>query len=166
MPIQWRAKMSVSDQAIDQDHKRLIQLINLYEAAVTAGNCIQLRAVFDHLVAFAKEHFKREELIQIKIGYPHAVEHSCNHHELLNSITTFTERLCPYKLTVCPSRCNSKITTIKPKEVNDFLHHWFIDHVIHTDLQMKPFLERARLMKIYPPSDIPYWKPTLRTGAI
>jgi hemerythrin len=161
MPIEWRDKMSVSDPGIDQDHKTLIQLINIYEATINSGCCREVKTVFDRLVDFAYSHFEREEQIQMRVGYPYKDDHASIHHELVVGITMFTTNLCPYKKTICPADCREKVRTISKESVNEFFHHWFVDHVIKEDLKMKPFIESARALRIYSPSIEAYWKPVV-----
>ena len=67
MPIMWRDQISVGNDAIDQDHKYLICLINSVELALSHEDTVKHLPIFiGQLVEYTKEHFIREEEIQKK----------------------------------------------------------------------------------------------------
>jgi len=52
MPIEWRNKTAVGTPMIDNDHRRLIELINRYEQAIEAKNIKLLKSSFDNLLEY------------------------------------------------------------------------------------------------------------------
>ncbi|MBI3446395.1 MAG: hemerythrin domain-containing protein, partial [Magnetospirillum sp.] len=77
--IVWRDAMSVGSPALDADHKRLIDLINLTEQWIGQDNWRQVATVTDELLRYVDEHFRREEAVQIAMKYPDFEQHKKQH---------------------------------------------------------------------------------------
>ncbi len=135
MPIQWRDQLSLGDEAIDEDHKKLLQLINLYEDAISKRNAFELKVAFMGLVEYAAGHFQREETLQERIAYPHCQSHHEEHQELVERLTAFNASL------------NDPARHLEIGQASKFLHDWIVDHLLQKDLKMKPFIEEAKRYK-------------------
>ncbi len=135
MPIQWRDQMSVGDAAIDEDHKKLLQLVNLYEDAIAKRNAFELKVAFQGLVEYAAGHFQREETLQERIGYPHCQSHHEEHQDLVERLNAFNGALA------VPGR------HLEIAQASSFLHDWIVEHLVQKDLKMKPFIEEAKKHK-------------------
>jgi hemerythrin len=129
MPISWREAMSVGNEAIDDDHKKLILLINLYEDAIAKHNVFELKTAFQGLMEYAGQHFDREEKLQAAIFMPGAMAHRQEHRELVEKLRVFNDNLND------PSKPRIAIEV-----ASKFLHDWIVDHVLHSDMKMKPLL--------------------------
>lgn len=129
MPIQWKPNFSVGNDRIDNDHKHLIELINLAERALESKKLNLLSNHLAQLDHYADIHFKSEERIARAVHFPHC-EHMHQSHEEL----TRTLRAC--KLSVDGATWSEQLAD----EVLKLLRVWLIDHVIKEDLHMKPYL--------------------------
>ena len=69
---------------IDNDHRKLIDLINLVDEAISSKEYTECKKLLDSFVDFARDHFEREEKILIDIGFPDAENHSAYHVEMLD----------------------------------------------------------------------------------
>lgn len=133
MPIVWRDAMSVEDERIDSDHKKLIEIINDFEAAVHAGAAeADLKRVFQQLMGYAAEHFAREEKLQKLIQYPYANAH---HHEHANLVRQVKELFQRYVSEKDAKKKNDILS-----DIAGFLKSWLVDHIIESDLRMKPYI--------------------------
>jgi len=131
MPLEWRDAMGIGHVVIDADHRRLIEIINSFEASPDLVHAEQTaKALLDH----AHAHFRREEVIQRLSGYPLCTLHHIAHEELLTKLkdlirTFFVEQ-------------RSTDTGVVVEVMRDLIRDWFVGHVIEMDMKMKPFVAR------------------------
>jgi len=126
--VAWRDDLSVGIQAIDDDHKKLLHLINNLQTAVyyPTGEAFERQAL-QELVDYTKYHFKREEDLMSENGYPDFEAHKRVHEEMIAKVGTFLEA---YE--------QDREGTIE--ELIRFLKAWLIDHIAGTDQKYSPFL--------------------------
>jgi hemerythrin len=133
MSIAWRDAMSIGDESIDDDHKRLIARINTFEQAVADG--IDHKTVARVLLALADEtaaHFTREEELQKAIRYPYYESHRRSHREFLAKLQ---EIAGAYAVSV-PGAARDGIVN----NLSAFLKDLLVEHLIQSDLRMKPYV--------------------------
>src|SRR3954454_24897992 len=72
----WTDKLSVGIAVIDDDHKKLVGMVNeLYDAMRAGHGKDKLGGIPDRLVQYTKFHFAREEKLFAQTAYPGAVPH-------------------------------------------------------------------------------------------
>jgi len=133
MPIVWREQFSVANDVIDADHKYLIEIINSAEQGLAEKNRAKLAAELDRLSSYAREHFRREELIAHAVGYEQVGRLIDSHHALVS------------KLAEINAEIQSAAEDLPPEAVKRFgelLRNWLIDHVIKEDLLMKRSMQK------------------------
>ena len=88
MPLmQWNDKLSVGVASIDNDHKRLVGMVNdLYDGVVAGHGKDVLGRVLDGLISYTAEHFAREERYFAQTGYPDSVAHKKEHEDLVKQV--------------------------------------------------------------------------------
>lgn len=128
MGLVWREQLSVGNDAIDSDHKHLIEIINLAEQSLMAKNPSELMFVLDSLTRYSKEHFVREEKIADAAGYAQATKLHISHNALLDKLDNAKREL------------NEEWTDSAVEKFAALLGDWLINHVIKEDLLMKPAL--------------------------
>lgn len=136
MSIEWRDAMNVGDPSIDADHRHLVELINDFEAAI-AGR-VDHRAVghvLMGLVQYTADHFTREEEIMAEIRYPYLDSHRRSHRDVLKKLTELARDYVAAE----KARRDEMI-----RSMAGFLREWLIDHIIHSDLRMKPYVAQFR----------------------
>ncbi len=154
------------------EHKHLIKLVNdVGQALGNRENRGALLHVLDELAQYTLDHFAREEIIQLKIKYPDYVEHKLEHQELAQKLMDFTEHFkaspaeaeieleaedeagteaneAPVADADAVSEADGQEETSLAENDTDelvgLLRHWVIDHVLQTDMKMKPYLKAAR----------------------
>lgn len=137
MPIQWREEMAIDHDLIDQDHQALIGIINRFscsEASVAALPGLQ--AILNKLERYASAHFTREETLQRLAQYTYADAHRHEHLDLIRELGQMREELA--RLAASPEKAAANVGAFHA-HMADLLHHWLIDHVIKSDLRMKPY---------------------------
>jgi hemerythrin len=124
--------MSIDGGVIDQDHRTLVGIINDFEALPPAAASAEvLQGTLLKLDAFAKGHFAREEALQRAIHYPHRDAHHQEHARLISELGGLSAQLAEVT--------KGELVAMQG-HIAAFLHHWLIDHVVKSDLQMKPFV--------------------------
>jgi hemerythrin len=117
----WKDSMSVGNQVIDTDHRKLIQYLNEMQEAMMGGHGRDLvGTILNRLVAYTHEHFAREELIW-KAGHYVALEkHKKEHADLLKTVNEFKAKY-------------DKGTVALSVEVMNFLRDWLKNHILKSD---------------------------------
>lgn len=134
MPIQWRDQLSIDQGLIDQDHKTLIAIINQFEAVQPGPDAAAVMGhVLDELEQYAEVHFQREEQLQRMVMFRYAQAHTQQHRLLMRNVAaaraefeavTSGNDLAKFRTHMCA-----------------FLHDWLLNHIIHSDLLMKPYVK-------------------------
>lgn len=137
-PLEWRPQLAVGHEKIDEDHKRLIELINKVQSLfVTHASMGVLTLALDALHDYTRDHFAREESVMRKIDYPHFHKHAQAHETLVRRLNDLTE-----KILLAHSQQTSADSL--PKENKEallqLLRDWLIHHVIQEDLKMRDYL--------------------------
>lgn len=127
--LHWRESMSVGVEAVDNDHKHLIDLLNQMHFLVLAGDDrTSVGAVLDELVHYVEYHFDREEKLMQFSDYPGLEEHRSCHQDL-------ARRLLEYKKTF-----EDRPESFDAAAFYDFLSDWLLVHVLEKDMKYKPYV--------------------------
>jgi hemerythrin len=141
MPIQWRDKMSVGSKVLDEDHKRLIDILNTFEQMTRNGaDFSALDQIFQELADYTKEHFAREERILENIGYPLRKTHQDQHRAM---VAWLLRAYKTYKARRQASEA-SGITSdhVSYEELLTILNTWLLKHILQEDMKLRPHLQR------------------------
>jgi len=93
MPLlQWKDSYSVGIEAVDHEHKELIELINkLYEELMARGEPLTASAFFGDLIKAISAHFALEERFMREQGYDQLPQHKADHERLLDEILSIMD---------------------------------------------------------------------------
>jgi hemerythrin len=149
MPIIWRKEMSVSNDAIDQDHRYLFCLINTIELALRTGENLEvLGVVIEQLCDYTEYHFEREEMIQEKIQYPKRSEHRAEHLAIMNDVSDLKKHIRTHESQAASAEPaagddqGAKQSSLESDDLVGLLRRWILDHVMKRDREMIPYLEQ------------------------
>ena len=85
--IQWSPFFSVSVPELDEDHRRLFDIVNEFFQHHQDGQADdQVFRVLNRLVDYAEQHFGREERLMEQARYPAYHQHRLEHERLLQEI--------------------------------------------------------------------------------
>jgi len=127
--MEWNSTYSVEVETIDNQHKKLIEIINsLYDAMKNGKGQAELMHTFGELAKYTITHFKHEEDLFDKFGYARSMTHKKEHTELLKKVNLYAEQ---YQ--------NGKI--MMSMEIMDFLKEWLLNHILVTDKGYSPFMK-------------------------
>ncbi len=129
MPLfNWSEIYSVKISEIDNQHKKLVDLINkLHEDIHDGKGKEKIESVVTDLVNYAKYHFAYEENLFSDHHYPDAQLHSKMHDNFIKQVQNYVMKL-------------ESGDRISPLEILDFLMKWLVEHIIGTDKQYTSFL--------------------------
>ena len=123
----WDRHFTTGLERVDEQHHRLVDLINRLGESLIAANSIDdaaLRSVFNELADYARYHFAEEERLQRDSGLPSAYR---DRHQLHHA--QFIEQLS--------SMWDSRGTISNPGEVlHEFLCAWLAFHILGEDQEM------------------------------
>jgi len=129
MPIMtWIDSYSTGIAASDQQHKKLIELINTLHDAMAQGQAkAVLGKILGELVAYCASHFAMEEKLFDTHGYPDAAAHKEKHQKMTAKVIALQQQFEQGK-------------AMMTMEVMDFLQQWLDKHILGTDKKYGPFL--------------------------
>ena len=120
----WTADLNVGNHLIDEDHKRLVALVNeLYDAMKSGkGNSI-LGEILNELIKYTSSHFSREERLMQEIQYPGYQEHKAEHVKLVGEVLDLQAKFKAGSTTLSVSAFN-------------FLSDWLRNHIKSRDVMV------------------------------
>lgn len=130
-PLEWNDSLSLGIDAIDDEHKRLLDFANTLIAAVKSGEREKIKKCFHDLREYTVVHFQNEERYMEQIRYPDLSRHKLEHLDLKARVKHYQESLY---------HC----AEIEPKDVQAFIKHWLIDHVIYMDMHIKLYRDKGQ----------------------
>jgi len=122
-------KMSVGVKQLDDDHKKLVDMLNRLYDAVSAGRGKDaLGPILDGLIDYTKIHFGHEEALFTKTGYAVAAEHRKEHDALTKHVLDVQAKF------------KAGASAILSLEVMNFLKNWLVNHIQGSDKKYGPHL--------------------------
>ena len=116
--MEWNESMSVGVAQFDDDHKKLIVLINELFDAVQAGRGRQaLGGVLDELIEYTKTHFCHEEYQLRTLGFPGYEDHKKEHDALAARALDIQRKY------------HAGATSMLSMELMNFLKSWLVHHI-------------------------------------
>ncbi len=120
MAIVWTSDLYTGIDAIDNQHRRIVDYINQLEDAIAQAKPLVVGAVLDELVDYTLSHFAFEESLQIEAGYKLAKPHKAIHD-------MFTKRVGDFQI---KHRAGENVA----QEVHDMLGTWLVHHIKRDDM--------------------------------
>ena len=136
--MEWEESYAVRVAQIDEQHKRLIALINDLDAAVardgvrsTIDSAVDefeaVTSVVDALVSYTLNHFAMEEEYMVRWLYPGYDEHKRAHQAAISRVNTFETDIEHGK-------------AVSARNVARFLKDWLQSHILDVDKRLGVFL--------------------------
>jgi hemerythrin len=130
MPLMtWNEKLAVGVKVLDDDHKKLVGMVNqLYDAIQSGHGKDSLGKILDGLVDYTKIHFAREEQMFAQTGYTDSAAHKKQHDDLTQQVIDVQQK---YK---------AGASGTLSLEVMNFLKNWLVTHIQGSDQKYGPHL--------------------------
>ena len=125
--INWNDSLSVKIKSIDDQHKKLIEMINeFYENVSKKSNNELISKLVSGMKEYTIMHFNTEEKYMKQFNYPNFEKHRKEHEDFIRKVNQLEEKL-------------SKGTTILSFEITTFLKDWIKNHIQESDKQYSSF---------------------------
>lgn len=126
--VEWKDEYSVGIKSIDDQHKKLLALINALQTAVNHSTGEQFeREALDELVDYTHTHFAYEEGLMEDNGYPDFDAHKAQHKNMVDEVERV---LAEYQRDKDTAMTNAI----------EYLKNWLINHINGTDKQYSEYL--------------------------
>ena len=125
----WSEDYATGIKDIDEDHKKLLNLINNLQAAVlcNTGETFE-RHNLNELVAYTEFHFQREEELMQKYEYNNYEAHKGQHDQMILNVRKFLREY--------DERGREAL-----RDIAAYLRLWLVQHINGTDQQYVPFFK-------------------------
>lgn len=124
----WDKGLSVDVKEVDEDHRRLVEVLNLLNHAVSDEEGTDyIEALLEELISGTVWHFRHEERLMLKHGYEGFEEHKVEHQELIESAKALQAKF---------QEAGKRLSS----EDIEFLEHWLTEHILVTDMKMGAYL--------------------------
>ena len=127
----WGSILSVGVDEIDEDHRKLVNIFNILNHAVTEGESPEyLAAVLEELINCTVWHFSHEDRLMLKYDYEGLEEHRAVHQELIKSAKELQQKV---------------LQADKPMVDEDivYLERWLTEHILTEDLRLGSYLSQV-----------------------
>jgi hemerythrin len=127
--LRWRDSLALNVPAIDNDHKRLFELLNRVRFLEFAGDEPgAVAAALSELLLYTQTHFRREERLMELGAYPGLEGHRRAHRKFTGQVAEIVARFC------------ANPRAFRVHEIYQMLADWLVDHVLGADMQIKPYV--------------------------
>ena len=125
--VVWNDKLSINIKSIDDQHKKLIELINeFYENITNRSNKENVSQVLSGLKKYIEEHFAFEEKYMKFYHYPDFDRHKKEHESFINRVKEIEDKF------------NSDQTVLS-LDITSFLFDWLKKHIMISDKKYSEF---------------------------
>jgi hemerythrin len=126
--INWSENFSVNIKEIDEQHKKLIFMLNdLHDAMKSGKGNDVMEKIFDGLLQYVGTHFATEEKYMSLHNYPGYIAHKTEHTKLTQKVLDLNKKF----------QQGAPVLTV---ELLGFLKDWLQNHIMGTDKKYGPFL--------------------------
>lgn len=129
--IAWSNMLSTGVSEQDNQHKKLIDLINQLNDAMLAGHAADVQGkVLSELVNYTVSHFGYEEKLMAQHGYEDTPAHKAEHAKFVQTAGDLKKKF---------DSGNATITS----DIMNFLRDWLTSHIMKTDKRLGQALNKA-----------------------
>ncbi len=126
--IEWNESLSVRIESIDKQHKKLINMINIFYINIRdKSNNDLISDLITKMKEYTIIHFKTEEDYFRKYNYPALDKHNQEHDKFIKKVADLEKRFNENKV-------------ILSYEITSYLKEWIKDHIQLSDKKYSDFL--------------------------
>lgn len=130
----WSDALSVNIKEIDDQHKKLVNMLNELHDAMKSGQGAKITgSVLTGLIQYVGTHFATEEKYMKQHAYPDFIKHKAEHDDLTKKAVDLQKQFQDGK----------PVLTV---ELLNFLKNWLSNHIMGTDKKYSPYLNSKGLV--------------------
>ncbi len=123
----FEAEFKLGIDEIDQEHIKLVNMLNTVHQLITDGNKSKAIEYFSLTIAhYVVDHFAHEEAFMARIGFPQLEDHAKVHENFKNAFVKSLPRLANYDETAFRAALTDTFT-------------WIVNHIGRTDRKYAQF---------------------------
>lgn len=135
--MNWTDGLSIGNDKIDNDHKKLIEVYNqLIELIESGGNRNEFAQILSNMTDYALKHIRNEENYMKEFAYPNLIEHKKLHRDYILKVAMYNTDL----LGTNPP---------DPNEITNFLEKWWTNHILKNDIVYENYKKTIDSEAIY-----------------
>ncbi len=132
----WNKNYSVGIKAMDNQHKKLFNIINDLHDGMSSGSTDEvMRKVLSELCDYTKFHFTEEETLMSINDYPELSSHKEAHNKLCEKLQNLQQQFDERK---------SNLTIIL--KIENFLSSWLVNHIKGLDKKYGLYLNNKGII--------------------
>ena len=126
--IVWNQSFSVGVARLDEQHKKIINMINLLRSKPEVDvRSEMVSELLTRLTKYASDHFATEEQLLVEYGYPEVAVHKEAHRAYRMKVVALCQDTMDLNASV-------------PEELLRFLGDWWVNHILGADMRYSSFL--------------------------
>lgn len=130
--IVWKDHYSIGYKDIDAQHRVLLDLLNeLIDLMDQGGLPEDVASFFQSVSSYAMIHFSNEEQYLKAAAYPGLAPQEAEHSAFIQQLLVFNQAY---------DSADSRLL----EETQSFLRHWFLNHILVSDMAYASFMKRYR----------------------
>lgn len=130
--FEWADDMVIDNGPIDEDHKKLVELVNALHTATSQGSGHTIvDKVLENVVTYTVGHLQREEHLMESLHFPKLAQHKQQHDSFMEKVNALKVKYDAGSITVA-----SQLSTL--------LRDWLSLHIRRSDKEIKPFLKKRK----------------------
>lgn len=123
--IEWNDSLKLGIAVVDQQHERLIAIVNhLQDATLEGREAGVISEIIDELIIYTATHFSMEEKYFAEFEYADAEEHQQEHAALIAKVNAFANEF---------ENCLPGGRAALARQLLQFLGIWWRYHMMETD---------------------------------
>lgn len=128
--FQWADDMVIDNGPIDQDHRKLVEQVNVLHTATTEGRGQEVvGTLLEALIHDTVQHIQREEQQMAALGYPHLAQHQKGHALFVTNLQGLRTKYRSGGITVAA-------------QLSTLLRDWLSLHIRRYDKDMVRFIQQ------------------------
>ena len=125
--IKWRKEFSVGVKELDNQHKKIIKILNqIFTLHEKGKDERQMEKIISNLYEYIKDHFRIEEEYMVKYNYPGYDKQKEEHNRFIDRFSEFQREFLK----------GHRLTAIN---LFNFVWDWFSQHILKLDKLYSPF---------------------------
>jgi hemerythrin-like metal-binding protein len=126
--LSWHARYTLGHADIDTQHRKLFELVNHFDEVNKMGMTEELPRILEDILTYTLGHFRFEEELMEKVGFPQLSGHQKVHVELIRQARDMQEKM-------------KRGGHVSATAVARFLSDWLTNHIIREDMEYRPYLK-------------------------
>lgn len=145
----WKPNYLLNLDVIDEQHKHFFQLVGVVVqyAEMASGGKESVAKVIRMLGAirsYAFLHFKTEEDLMLKYGFPYYLKHAEHHNSYLQKMMDFELEFKGLLSELKKDGPDDELLRTFLKDVSEFIASWWETHILSQDSKYAKFIKEKR----------------------